>query len=135
MTKYKQTLLLVTECNLLQSKVTKSLFIIERASSADSDTSSDRVQSPAVKSEEISVYSRKKASIGNQKNEQANTVRTEPYPRSGSTSPLKEKSLNQTPNTVPALKPKHASSVSGEHRNRRRHLVRSNEVASHKRWV
>ncbi|KAL2507890.1 hypothetical protein Fot_31537 [Forsythia ovata] len=110
-------------------------------SSSDSDSSPrNRVQSPAVKSEEISVYNSEKASIRDQKHEQAKistiTVRrTDQHPRSGSTSPLKEKSLNQTPNTVPAFKPKHASSVSGENRNRRRPLVRSNEVAAHKRWV
>ncbi|CAA2978125.1 Hypothetical predicted protein, partial [Olea europaea subsp. europaea] len=110
-------------------------------SSSDSDTSSrNKVQSPAVRSAEISVYNSEKASTRAQKHEQAkigtSIVRrtAQQHLRSGSTSPLKEKSLNQTPNTIPALKPKHASSVSGENRNRRRPLVRSNEVAAHKRW-
>lgn len=110
-------------------------------SSSDSDTSSrNRVQSPAVRSAEISVYNNEKASIRDKKHEQAKIrtsilKRTElQHLRSGSNSPLKEMSLNQTPNTVPALKPKDASSFSGENRIRRRPLVKSNEVAAHKRW-
>ncbi|CAI9761368.1 unnamed protein product [Fraxinus pennsylvanica] len=115
---------------VMANNVLYGMDITTSHSSSDSETPRNRVQSPAVKSEEIPVYNRERASIRNQKHEQAKictitTRRTEQYLRSCS-SPLKEKSLNQTPNTFPALKPKHTSSVSGENRNRRWHLVRSN---------
>ncbi|KAI3461079.1 hypothetical protein Pfo_017742 [Paulownia fortunei] len=104
-------------------------------SSSDPDSSPrNRRQGPAFKSQEISVLVNEKASKGDQKCGQFKCSKfIEQRQSSCVKSPLKERSLNQTPNSVPALKPKHSSS--GENRTRGRPPARSKEVTTPKRWV
>lgn len=49
--------------------------------------------------------------------------------------PLHENSYNQTSNSVPTAKLKHATYSGGENRSRRRPSLKSKDIASHKRWL
>ncbi|KAI3449925.1 hypothetical protein Pfo_006590 [Paulownia fortunei] len=106
-------------------------------SSSDSDCSPrNRTQALALKRQELYVQISEKASEGDLKFGQvkcSNFTEQNPSPRTRS--PLKENSLNQTPNSVPALKPKHTTYASGENRSRRPPPAKSKEVAAHKRWA
>ncbi|KAL0437241.1 UNVERIFIED_CONTAM: hypothetical protein Sradi_0432000 [Sesamum radiatum] len=105
-------------------------------SSSDSDTSPrNRTQPPSIKSQETSVQSNEKTSMGDQKvhAQFKRSTFAEQRPKSHATSPLKERSLNHTPNSVPALKPKHSSS--GENRSRTRPPARFREATAPKRWI
>ncbi|KAG8389038.1 hypothetical protein BUALT_Bualt02G0187800 [Buddleja alternifolia] len=106
-------------------------------SSSDSDSPpKNRIQAPGFKSEESSVQNSEKASKGDLKCGQVKSSTFIEQNQSVITSPLKEKSMNHTPNSVSSLKPKHImSSASGENRSRRRPPVKSKEVAVHKRWA
>ncbi|KAL0435450.1 UNVERIFIED_CONTAM: hypothetical protein Sradi_0252900 [Sesamum radiatum] len=105
--------------------------------SSDSDSSPrNRTQALALKRQEISIQISDKASKGDLKCGQikkSTFIEQNSSPRT--TSPLKEKSLNQTSNLLPALKPKHTTYASGENRSRRRLPTKPKEVASHKRWA
>ncbi|KAK4441487.1 hypothetical protein Salat_0483600 [Sesamum alatum] len=105
------------------------------SSSSDSDTSPrNRTQAPAIKSQEISVQAHEKTSKGDEKHAQfKRSTFAEKRQKSRATSPLKERSLNHTPNAVSPLKPKHSSSV--ENRSRTRPPARSREATAPKRWI
>ncbi|KAL0370384.1 UNVERIFIED_CONTAM: hypothetical protein Sangu_0356500 [Sesamum angustifolium] len=105
-------------------------------SSPDSDTSPrNRTQPPAIKSQEILIQRNEKTSMGDQKvhTQFKRSAFAEQRHNLHGTSPLKERSLNHTPNSVPALKPKHSSS--GENRSRTRPPARSREATAPKRWI
>ncbi|KAL0418530.1 UNVERIFIED_CONTAM: hypothetical protein Sradi_1266500 [Sesamum radiatum] len=105
-------------------------------SSSDSDTSPrNRTQPPAIKSQEILIQRNEKTSMRDQKvhTQFKRSAFAEQRHNLHVTSPLKERSLNHTPNSVPALKPKHSSS--GENRSRTRPPARSREATAPKRWI
>ncbi|KAK4419524.1 hypothetical protein Salat_2365300 [Sesamum alatum] len=105
--------------------------------SSDSDSSPrNRTQAPPLERQEISIQMSGKASKGDLKCGQIeSSTFTEQNSSPCTTSPLKEKSLNQTPNLLPALKPKPMTYSSRENRSRSRLPAKSKEVASHKRWA
>ncbi|KAL0459259.1 UNVERIFIED_CONTAM: hypothetical protein Slati_0553100 [Sesamum latifolium] len=105
--------------------------------SSDSDSSPrNRIQALVLKRQEISIQISDKASNGDLKCGQIkNSIFIEQNSSPRITSPLKEKSLNQTPNLLPALKPKHTTYASGENRSRRRLPAKPKEVASNERWA
>ncbi|KAL3850094.1 hypothetical protein ACJIZ3_011976 [Penstemon smallii] len=108
-------------------------------SSSDSDSPRGKqIQIPAYQSPSVSVQIIEKDKKADQKPGQVkSSTCTEQHQRSceSSKSPLKERSMNQTPNSVPALKSKHTSTTSGENRTRRRPPVRSKELTAPKRWA
>lgn len=96
-------------------------------SSSDSDSlPRNRAQAPLVEVQEISVEEVSKSD---------HTLFIQQNLSRRATSPLKEKSFNQTPNSVAAPKPKVATNGSGENRSRRRPPIKSKEVAAPKRWM
>ncbi|KAL0419616.1 UNVERIFIED_CONTAM: hypothetical protein Sradi_1375100 [Sesamum radiatum] len=105
--------------------------------SSDSDSSPrNRTEALALKRQEISIQTSDKASKGDLKCGQIkNSTFIEQNSSPRTTSPLKEKSLNQTPNLLPVLKPKHTTYDSAENKSRRRLPAKPKEVASHKRWA
>ncbi|KAL0389365.1 UNVERIFIED_CONTAM: hypothetical protein Scaly_0293600 [Sesamum calycinum] len=105
--------------------------------SSDSDSSPrNRTEALALRRQEISIQTSDKASKGDLKCGQIkNSTFIEQNSSPRTTSPLKEKSLNQTPNLLPVLKPKHTTYDSAENRSRRRLPAKPKEVASHKRWA
>ncbi|PIN18955.1 hypothetical protein CDL12_08358 [Handroanthus impetiginosus] len=104
-------------------------------SSSDSDSSHKiQTQCPPSQSHEISVQINKRASKGDRRyGEIKSSKLKERHKKPSATSPLKERSLNQTPNSAPSLMPKYTSN--GENRTRRRPPVRSKEVTTPKRWI
>ncbi|KAK6138376.1 hypothetical protein DH2020_027850 [Rehmannia glutinosa] len=95
--------------------------------STTSPSSSDSDMSPRnqIQWQEATVQISKKALKGDQNCGQ--------FKRSCTLSPLKERSLNQTPNSLPGLRIKQNST--GENRTRRRPPARSKEVIAPRRWV
>ncbi|KAK4375029.1 hypothetical protein RND71_005706 [Anisodus tanguticus] len=109
-------------------------------SSSDPDSSPRRIPQPLFFSQDISIYHSENTLRENQKQEQVDSLPllvkpTDRHPKSRPVSPLKEKSLNQTHDSVSRLKPKQASSISAESRRRRPPVAKSRDVVAQKRWL
>ncbi|KAJ8561456.1 hypothetical protein K7X08_033933 [Anisodus acutangulus] len=109
-------------------------------SSSDPDSSPRRIAQPLFSSQDISIYHSENTLRENQKQEQGDSLPllvkpTDRHPKSRPVSPLKEKSLNQTHDSVSRLKPKQASSISAESRRRRPPVAKSRDVVAQKRWL
>lgn len=110
-------------------------------SSSDSDSSPRRMaQAITAKSQDILIEQCESALRENQKEQQVESIPvlvkpTDRHPKSRPVSPLKEKSLNQTHDSVSKLKPKQVSSVSAESRRRRPPVAKSKYAVTEKRWL
>lgn len=109
-------------------------------SSSDSDSSPGRMAQPLFASQDINIYHGENTLRENQKQEQVESLPilvkpTDRHPKSRPVSPLKEKSLNQTQDSVSRLKPKQTSSISAESRRRRPPVAKSKDVLAQKRWL
>lgn len=109
-------------------------------SSSDSDSSPRRIAQLLFASQDISIYHSENTLRENQKQEQVESLPllvkpTDRHPKSRPVSPLKEKSLNQTQDSVSRLKPKQASSISAESRRRRPPVAKSKDAVAQKRWL
>ncbi|KAJ8551286.1 hypothetical protein K7X08_000656 [Anisodus acutangulus] len=108
-------------------------------SSSDSDRSPRSIAKPLFASQDIRNYLSENTLRENQKQEQVENLtssvkRTDRHPKSRQVSPLKEKSLNQTEDSVSRLKPKQTSSVSAKSR-RRPPVAKSKDAVAQKRWL
>ncbi|MCD7470072.1 hypothetical protein HAX54_009640, partial [Datura stramonium] len=109
-------------------------------SSSDSDSSPRRIAQLLSARQDISIYHSENTLRENQKQEQVESLPllvkpTDRHPKSRSVSPLKEKSLNQTQDSVSRLKPRQASSISAESRRRRPPVAKSKDAVAQKRWL
>ncbi|KAM3303673.1 hypothetical protein P3S67_014703 [Capsicum chacoense] len=109
-------------------------------SSSDSDSSPRRIAQPLLASQDISIYLNENTLRENQKQEQVESLPllvkpTDRHPKSRPVSPLTEKSLNQTLDSVFRLKPKQESSISAESRRSRPPVAKSKDAVAQKRWL
>ncbi|CAK9146753.1 unnamed protein product [Ilex paraguariensis] len=110
-------------------------------SSSDSDCSPGNCpQTPIMRSQDATVQNNNFASREDQKLGQAKSCTSSVKPndqhqKSRPVSPLKERSMNQTPDLVNILRPKQSLSTSGNSRSKRRAPARSKDAALPKRWV
>ncbi|XP_060216294.1 uncharacterized protein LOC132643777 [Lycium barbarum] len=110
-------------------------------SSSDSDGSPRRVAQPLFASQDINIYHSENTLRENQEQEHVESLPllvkpTNRHPKSRPVSPLKEKSLNQTQDSVSRLKPKQVpSSISAESRRRRPPVAKSRDAVAQKRWL
>lgn len=109
-------------------------------SSSDSDSSPRRIAQPLLASQDISIYHNENTLRENQKQEQVESLPLlvkpkDRHPKSRPVSPLTEKSLNQTLDSVSRLKPKQESSISAESRQSRPPVAKSKDAVAQKRWL
>lgn len=109
-------------------------------SSSDSDSSPGRIAQPHFASQDISIHHSENSLWENHKQEQVESLPLlvkpiDRHTKSQPVSPLKEKSLNQTQDSVSRLKPMQTSSISAESWRRRPPVAKSKDVVAQKRWL